>query len=84
MCQKLKLNGRQKTLINKTDILGKCICIYEPRGDHGLEGYQLNDTYLFQICYDKKGKYYRVFPTEETDYYETCGPIIFKKYFKEI
>jgi hypothetical protein len=76
---------RQKTLTSEPDILGKCICIYEPRGDHGLEGYQLNDTYLFQICYDKKGKkYYRVFPTEETDYYETCGPIIFKKYFKEI
>jgi hypothetical protein len=66
------------------NLLGKCSCIYEPRGDHGLEGYQLNEIYLFQMCYDKKGKYYRVFPSEELDYYECCGPINFQKYFKEM
>lgn len=64
------------------EILGKARCIFEPRGDHGLEGYQLDEVYLYQECFDKKGKYYRVFPTKETDYYETCGPIIFKKYFE--
>lgn len=68
----------------KKEFLNKAICIYEPRGDHGLEGYLLNRTYLFQMCYDKKGKYYRIFPSEELDYYECCGPINFKKYFKEI
>lgn len=64
--------------------LGKCRCIYDPRGDHGLEGFQLNEIHLFQVCYDEKGKYYRVFPNEEIDYYETCGPIVFKKYFEVI
>lgn len=70
--------------MRNNELFGKAKCIYDPRGDHGLEGYQLEGVYNFQVCYDKKGKYYRVFPTEETDYYETCGPIIFKRYFEEI
>lgn len=63
--------------------MDKAVCVYEPRGDYGLEGFQLGDFYSFQECSDKNGKkYYRVFPTE--NYYEICGPMIFKKYFKEI
>jgi hypothetical protein len=66
------------------ELLGKAVCTCEPRGCNGLEGYQLDNTYLYQVCFDKKGKYYRIFPTKELEYYETCGPMIFKKFFKEI
>lgn len=61
-----------------------CQCIYEPRGDHHLEGFLLNAIYRYQMMKDSKGAYYRVYPTSYDDYYETCGPNIFKKYFKEV
>ncbi len=67
---------------------GTAICIKEPRGEYGLEGYNKGDTYAFEVCHpDKLGdKYVRVYhgSTEESDYYETCGPGEFKKFFKEI
>ena len=66
---------------------GHCVCWYEPRGLHGLEGYQRNDTYMFQHMKDKKGEYYRVYPEigelgGSSTYYETCGRKIFNRYFK--
>lgn len=64
-------------------------CVFEPRGDNGLEGYQLGDKYCYQAMdKDKNGKpYYRVYPESSNGfgtYYETCGPTIFAQYFKEI
>jgi len=63
---------------------GECICIYEPRGDNGLEGYQLNNTYKY--AYNDSENYYKVYPTDidgrPDDYCERCGPKIFAKYFK--
>lgn len=67
---------------------GLCECVYEPRGDHGLEGYQLRDSYRFaKMTPDKNGKdYYRVFPDDHVtpEYYETCSQRVFDKHFKII
>lgn len=71
----------EKTIL----VSGMCECIYEPRGDHGLEGYQLRDKYRFQkVTPDKKGRiYFRVFPDDVLipSYYETCSERSFEKYF---
>lgn len=62
-------------------------CIFEPRGDAGLEGYELGRTYKFERCRrdsvkaSRAGYYYRVWPTDG-DYYECCGPNQFKTFFK--
>ncbi len=61
---------------------GHCTCIFEPRGDHGLEGYALNDRYKFQQMKDSQGIYYRVYPDEGDSYYETCTSIVFKQHFR--
>lgn len=61
---------------------GICECIYEPRGDGGLEGYSLNDNYKYAKLYDSRGVYYAVYPPGSYEYYETCGPGTFKKYFQ--
>lgn len=63
---------------------GKAACISEPRGDGGLEGYSMGEEYKFQCCINdtRGGRYYRIFPDPEFDYYETCGPNEFLKYFK--
>jgi hypothetical protein len=60
---------------------GKCECVYEPRGDNGLEGFMLNTIYIFEKMKDKKGIYFRIYLS--SDYYETCGPVVFRRYFKE-
>lgn len=64
---------------------GRAVCIYEPRGDNGLEGFQLNDVHRYVKVHNtcKDSYYYRVFP-ERTGYYETCGPIVFSRYFKKV
>jgi hypothetical protein len=61
----------------------KCICILEPNGDNGLEGYNLNWEYRYESREkDKNGKpYFRVYIDEE-DSYDTCGVNTFYKYFK--
>jgi len=61
-----------------------CLCIYEPRGDNGLEGFLLNSIYKYEKKKDSQGFYYRIFPIFGYDYYETCGPNVFKKHFKEV
>lgn len=65
---------------------GLCKCIYEPRGDNGLEGYQLENVYKFEEMFGGKQnrKYFRVYPEKHFDYYETCGKKLFKKYFNVI
>ena len=59
-------------------------CIFEPRGSCGLEGYCKGDIYRaehFQA--DVSGKpYYRVYPVEGDNYYETCSPAVFNRFFK--
>ena len=59
-------------------------CINEPRGDGGLEGYQLNEVYSAQLCELNDKRYFRVWPGDEASpgYYETCSPMRFKKHFK--
>lgn len=64
----------------------RCECIYEPRGDNGLEGYQLGDQYDCEYIGESPVSgmpYYRVYPTCDT-YYETCSVRTFRKYFKEV
>jgi hypothetical protein len=63
------------------------VCILEPRGDYGLEGYSLGETYRFE--HRKTGAtdgkpYYRVWPTDNDEYYETCSPSAFLKHFKPV
>ena len=65
----------------------KAVCIFEPRGDHGLEGYQAGDCYQAErVAKNEKHKqdYYRVWPAETTwpNYYETCSVGVFNKYFE--
>ena len=63
-----------------------CICMFEPRGNNGLEGFALNQKYFFEFLpKDKNGKpYYRVYPDANSNYYETCGVKVFNRYFKKI
>jgi len=66
---------------------GSVACVYEPRGDKGLEGYQLNEFYKFEEMQDSKGIYYRVYPDcldWPNKYYETCNKVSFRKYFQEV
>ena len=63
---------------------GTCKCTLAPMGDHGLEGYDKNETYRYQLMLDEPNnkEYYRVYPTLDfPDYYETCAKHHFKKYF---
>lgn len=64
---------------------GTCLCHCEPRGDAGLEGYQLNDVYRYALVKTEKftDGYYRVYPSEfSPDYYETCSKRAFTAHFK--
>lgn len=57
----------------------QCKCIYEPRGDHGLEGYQLNSLYRYSITHTGD---IVVYPDESfPEYGERCTGRIFNKYF---
>lgn len=59
---------------------GICICEIAPMGDAGLEGFNEKEEYKYELKVDKKGKdYYKIYHDE--DYYEVCGPNIFKRYF---
>jgi hypothetical protein len=59
---------------------GICICKEEPMGNSGLEGFEENKEYKFELKTDKSGKeYYKIYHTD--DYAETCGTKTFKKYF---
>ena len=61
-----------------------CICISSPMGRNGLESYDQGETYRYERREkDKNGRpYYRVYPDKNSNYYETCGVMIFKKFFK--
>jgi hypothetical protein len=64
---------------------GLARCVTEARGSHGLEGYGLDQSYRFERCEDKKGRYCRVYPDVSfPDYYETCGEGVFVGYFEPV
>lgn len=59
------------------------ICLLEPRGDSGMEGYSRGETYRCQRVEGNSPTYYRVFPSNETpDYYECAVPRVFFRYFR--
>ena len=61
-------------------------CIYEPRGDHGLdENFQLGERYAYEERRDAKLRaYVRIYPDRERapGYYAMCGAKTFLRYFK--
>lgn len=64
---------------------GSCECIYEPRGDFGLEGFSLNTIYKYELRVEPKiGLYYKVFPNDPfiPSYGSTCTNKAFRKCFK--
>lgn len=64
---------------------GTAKCIYEPRGDHGLEGYQCGEVYFFELRERADStRYYKIFPNDALcpRYGENCGRNSFKKYFE--
>jgi len=63
--------------------LPKAVCVIEPMGENGLEGYVRGVEYRYEFLKTKLGKdYYRVY--HDASYYETCGPNKFKKFFKKL
>ncbi|MDD5589528.1 MAG: hypothetical protein PHP92_05710 [Candidatus Nanoarchaeia archaeon] len=69
-----------------SEIIRKGICKvhYAPQGDHGLEGYQLNNNYNFHYKLDKEGYFFKIFLEGETGENNCVTSGIFKKYFKEL
>jgi hypothetical protein len=64
---------------------GLARCVAEPRGQHGLEGYGLGQSYRFERCEGAKSRYCRVYPDVSfPDYYETCGEGVFDGYFEPV
>lgn len=63
---------------------GQATVVFEPRGDHGLEGFDLHDLISYDMVYAHPS-YYRVWKEDwPKDYYETCGISTFNRYFKKI
>mgnify|MGYP001573325215 CR=1 FL=1 len=64
---------------------GLAVCIYEPRGEKGLEGYSLERGYHYQIIESNKDNYYKIFPDKNDMIYgETCSKNFFKKCFNTV
>jgi len=60
-------------------------CHNEPRGKHGLEGYQKGGDYPAQERENDLGRYYAVQPDKMfPDYWEPCPIRTFNTYFKEV
>lgn len=61
-------------------------CIYEPRGDHGLEGFALNKSYKYIFIPGNKSRngkpFYKIYLGE--DDFEVVPKPILSKYFKII
>lgn len=67
------------------------LCVFEPRGDYGLEGYQKGGTYKAEYVVSTEitqplgtkqcKRYYRVYPNPHDSYYECCSYRTFNKYF---
>ena len=60
-------------------------CVFEQRGELGLEGFQFGEKYRAEKVQGESGKkWFRIYPDEGfPDYYETCSEIGFNRYFKE-
>ena len=58
----------------------KAVCIEEPRGLYGMEGFLRGNLYDVSLRCIKGKKYYRVYHTRH--YYECCGPRIFGRFFE--
>lgn len=62
----------------------EALCIHEPRGDHGLEGYGRGETYrceMVEPAYPTP-RYYRIYPAaDHPEYYECATPRVFSKFF---
>jgi hypothetical protein len=64
---------------------GICKCIKEPRGKGGMEGYDLDEKYIFRRMKritkggHRGANYLRVY--HSPNYYETCGPVEFMELF---
>ena len=73
------MTTKQSTILET----GFCECKYEPRGDHGLEGYQRGDTYKWERKQNNSGEvYFKVFPYKGfPSYGETCSKNVFNKHF---
>jgi len=67
------------TKFNESLDIGICICKVAPMGADGLEGFMEKEEYKFEYIFVKNKGYYRIYL--EDDYYEVCGPNIFKRYF---
>ncbi|HEV2664549.1 MAG TPA: hypothetical protein VG324_06545 [Blastocatellia bacterium] len=60
-------------------------CVTEPRWSHGLEGFDLGQSYKFEPCEDGKGRYCRVYTDRSfLNYYETCVEGVFAGYFEPV
>ena len=59
------------------------ICINEPRGDFGLEGYQRGESYRCEMVKPDfpTPRYFRVYPVGSDAYYECAIPRHFTRYF---
>jgi hypothetical protein len=65
--------------------IGTAKCIYEPRGEHGLEGYQCGEIYKYEYKETEHlRRYYKIFPNDALcpTYGENVGRNSFKKYFE--
>lgn len=56
----------------------KIQCIYEPRGDNGLEGFQLGEYYYAY----PKGKRFALYG--DGGYMESCGKGILQRFFRVV
>lgn len=57
----------------------QCTCIYEPKGDHGLEGFILDEAYDFE----KKGELFVVYLDYELQDNGVMTKTTFNKYFRK-
>ena len=67
---------------------GVAVCVYEPKGWRGLEGYSEGESYRYQECLGPiRGRgdavrYFRVYPGGDPAYYEVAAPWTFDRCFR--
>lgn len=62
---------------------GEVLCISEPRGQKGFEGYQRGETYRFKRMKDQRGIYFRIFSAKWLQgVYNTTTINPFKRFFQ--
>ena len=65
-------------------MIRKCRCVYKPCNNSGLEGYQVGRGYRYRRrAADWNGTpYYRVWPLEGVNHFDTCSVEIFERCFR--